>query len=116
VKWTVEFYRTPSGRRPAEEWLSRQPKEIQARFAHVARLLEEFGLDIGRPHVAPAGQGIWEMRAVGSDRRMLYSVARGHKFVVLHGLAGGTGNTLPRSQDCKGAQTRLASAKCCEVI
>lgn len=104
MKWTVEFYRTPSGRRPAEEWLSRQPKEVQARFAHVARLLEEFGLEVGRPHVAPAGQGIWEMRAVGSDRRMLYAVARGHRFVVLHGLAKG-GREIP-DRDLRTAKAR----------
>lgn len=94
MSWLVEFYQTASGRRPAEEWLNRQSRHVQARFARVARLLEERGLDVGRPHVAPVRGGVWEMRAAGTDRRLLYVAAQGSRFVILHGLAKG-GKEVP---------------------
>ncbi len=57
-----------------------QTAEVRAKFVHVAVLLEDHGLDVGRPHVAPVTASIWELRAVGTNRRTLYFAAPGHRL------------------------------------
>ncbi|MGH2374057.1 MAG: type II toxin-antitoxin system RelE/ParE family toxin [bacterium] len=106
VRWEVDFYKTEAGRRPAEQWLSRQSPGVRAKFAHVARLLEEYGLEVSRPHVAPVRGEIWEMRAVGTDKRMLYVATPGNRLIILHGFAKG-GSKVP-DRDLKIAERRAA--------
>ncbi len=43
------------------------PKGILADFLRVVELIEEFGPAIGRPHTAPLGKGLFEIRAKGRE-------------------------------------------------
>lgn len=60
----VVFYHDRSGRRPVTEFLDSLPPEDRAAVLHDLALLEEFGLDVGWPHVrAVTGRRkLWELR------------------------------------------------------
>jgi phage-related protein len=58
---------------------------MQARFLRIAELLEAYGpFEVGRPHVAPLGQGLWEMRMRGGSgiARALFEIRTGRQLAV----------------------------------
>jgi phage-related protein len=80
VRWTVELI--PA----AERELQDLPDDLQARFVHVAEMLEELGPErVGMPHVRPLGRKLWEMRLVGRDNiaRAVYFTASDRRLVVV---------------------------------
>ncbi len=51
----------------AAEELGELPDDMQARFLRIAELLEAYGpFEVGRPHVAPLGHGLW-----GTGRQLI---------------------------------------------
>lgn len=81
MQWTVKA--TPD----AEAELLAMPADIQARYLHIAELLEEFGPhNVGLPHVRPLESKLWEMRMTGRDgiARALYVARTGRVLTVLH--------------------------------
>jgi hypothetical protein len=58
MKWSITFY---SGKVDKETLAL--PPGILANFLRITELIEEFGPDLGRPHTAPLGQGLFEIRA-----------------------------------------------------
>jgi DNA-binding XRE family transcriptional regulator len=60
--WKVEFFNEM-----VEEQTLAFPKAILADFLRVVELIEEFGPAIGRPHTAPLGKGLFEIRAKGRE-------------------------------------------------
>ena len=60
------------------------PKGILANFLRV-ELIEEFGPDLGRPHTAPLGDGLFEIRVKGREGigRSVFCVLRDKKIVIL---------------------------------
>lgn len=61
------------------------PKGILANFLRVAELIEEFGPDIGRPHTAPLGRGLYEIRAKGKEgiARSVFCTVKGDEIIIL---------------------------------
>ncbi|MDE2396165.1 MAG: type II toxin-antitoxin system RelE/ParE family toxin [Burkholderiales bacterium] len=60
---------------------------MQARFLHIAELLQEFGPQrVGLPHIRPLEGKLWEMRMQGRDgiSRALYAAIHGRRLLVLH--------------------------------
>jgi phage-related protein len=79
-RWTVEVI--PA----AEREIDALPDDLQARFLHVAGLLEEAGPHrVGLPHVRSLGGKLWEMRLVGRNQiaRAIYFAATGRRLVVV---------------------------------
>ena len=69
-----------------DEELEALPADMRARFARIAFLIEEFGLErIGEPHVKHLLGPLWEMRMTGRDgiSRALYVAAAGQRVVVV---------------------------------
>ncbi len=69
----------------AAEELSELPDDMQARFLRIAELLEACGpFEVGRPHVAPLGQGLWEIRMSGRSgiARALFEIRTGRQLTV----------------------------------
>jgi phage-related protein len=69
----------------AAEELSELPDDMQARFLRIAELLEAYGpIEVGRPHVAPLGQGMWEIRMRGRSgiARALFEIGTGRQLIV----------------------------------
>ena len=62
------------------------PADMRARFVHISRLIEEFGLErVRKPHVKHLRGPLWEMRMKGRDgiSRAIYVTASGKRVVVL---------------------------------
>ena len=83
----------------AEPELKALPLDMQARFVHVAELLQEFGPQrVGMPHIRPLQGKLWEMRMQGRDgiARAVYAAIQGRRLLVLHVFVKKTQAT-PRS-------------------
>ncbi len=48
-------------------------------------MIEEFGPNLGRPHTAPLGQGLFEIRAKGREgiSRSVYCTVKNQEIVIL---------------------------------
>ena len=94
MTWTVTFY---SGK--VERETLALPPGILANFLRIVELIREFGPDLGRPHTAPIGQGIFEIRAKGREgiARSVFCTVRGQEIVILL-TAVKKGNRLPKRQ------------------
>jgi len=104
--WTVRVH--PQ----AEAELKAIPADMQARFLHIAELLEAFGPQkVGMPHVRPLERKLWEMRMHGRDgiARAVYAAVHGRSLLVLHVFVKKTQAT-PRSA-IETALKRLESVK-----
>ena len=62
------------------------PPGILANLLHVFELVEEFGPSLGRPHTAPLGKGLFEIRANGREgiSRSIFCTLKGRESVILH--------------------------------
>lgn len=70
----------------AEREIKKLPVDLQARFLHVAEMLENLGpRRIGEPHVRYLGKKLWEMRMRGRDgiARAIYFAATGKRLIVV---------------------------------
>lgn len=87
------------------------PVDMQARFLHIAALLEAFGPQrVGMPHIRPIQGKLWEIRITGRDgiARALYVAQTGQRLQVLHVFVKKTEKTPP--QAIKTALDRLKEA------
>ena len=83
----------------AEPELTALPADMQARFVHIAELLQDFGPQrVGLPHIRPLEGKLWEMRMQGRDgiARAVYAAIQGRRLLVLHVFVKKT-QTTPRS-------------------
>ena len=81
MAWTVETLNDV-----VDAELEELPADMRARFVHVSRLIEEFGLErVREPHVKHLRGPLWEMRMKGRDAisRALYVTAIGQRVVVV---------------------------------
>jgi phage-related protein len=96
TRWTVDLIEA------AERELRALPSDMQARFLHVAGLLEEVGpANVGMPHVRHLEEKLWEMRLKGRDgiARAVYVAAAGRKLTVVRVFVKKTRATPRREID-----------------
>lgn len=74
MTWSLTFY----DEKVENETLA-LPPGVLANFLRIMELIEEFGPNLGRPHTAALGQGLFEIRAKGERRRCPISVLYGAK-------------------------------------
>ncbi len=110
-KWEVVLYRSPSGNFPVQDFIYSLELKAQAKIRNAIKLLEDFGIHLGRPHVKKlSATDLWELRIVGSDSvRILYIAVTGKKFVLLHGFKKKRQETPPK--EIKIAKDRLMEYK-----
>ena len=75
------------------------PADMRARFAHIARLIEEFGLErVREPHTRHLREHLWEMRMKGRDgiSRAIYVVASVQRVIVVRVFVKKTQATAAR--------------------
>ena len=59
--WSIDFY---DG---VEDDIIKMPPKIQARILRLLDLMEEHGANLGAPHTAPMGDGLFEIRAKAKE-------------------------------------------------
>jgi len=81
MSWTISFF----NRKVEAETLA-FPTGILANFLHIVEMIEEYGPDIGMPHTAPMGNGLFEIRAKGKEGigRALFCIDKGKVIIILH--------------------------------
>jgi phage-related protein len=74
------------------------PAGILANLLHILEMIEEFGPSLGKPHTAPMGDGIFEIRAKGKEGigRALFCMVKGSEIVILHSFIKKTHKTPQR--------------------
>ncbi|PCJ58905.1 MAG: hypothetical protein COA65_06950 [Rhodospirillaceae bacterium] len=95
-KWKVEV--TPDAQRE----IAALADDLQARFLHVAEMLEELGPSrVNKPHVTKLRGKLWEMRMKGRDgiARAIYFAATGRRLVVVRAFVKKTQKTPNREID-----------------
>jgi phage-related protein len=92
MTWTVSFYSEG-----VEQEALALPPGILASFLRIVELIEEFGPDLGRPHTAPLGQGLFEIRAKGREgiSRSVFCTVKGKEVVILITVIK-KGNKIPK--------------------
>lgn len=96
----------------AEVELKSLAADLQARFIHIAELLESFGpQQVGRPHVRPLQHKLWEMRMTGRDgiARAVYVAAENRRLLVLHVFVKKTSSTPRRALQIAHQRLKAAS-------
>lgn len=92
MTWTITFY----SQKVEEETLA-LPAGILANFLRITELIEEFGPNLGRPHTAPLGQGLFEIRAKGREgiARSVFCTVKHQEIVILMTVVK-KGNKIPK--------------------
>lgn len=80
MRWTVSFYSSK-----VEQETLDLPAGILANFLRIMELMGEFGPDLGRPHTAPLGRRLFEVRARSREgiARSMFCTVGGREVVVL---------------------------------
>ena len=66
-----------------------------ANFLHILEMIEDFGPALGKPHTAPMGAGLFEIRAKGKEGigRAFFCTVKGQEIVILHSFIKKTQRT-----------------------
>lgn len=105
------MYKTLRGETPVNDFILSLELKAQSKVRDTIKLLQEFGIKIGPPHVKKlTGTELWELRILGSDSiRVFYAAVTGKTFVLLHGFKKKKDKAPPK--EIKTAQDRLAEYK-----
>ncbi len=106
MSWSVTFY----SKKVEKETLA-FPSGILADLLHILEMIEELGPNLGKPHTAPMGDGLFEIRAKGREGigRSFFAIEIGQEIVILHSFVKKTQKT-PRKELDK-ARKRLKELK-----
>lgn len=93
MTWSITFYSVK-----VETETLELPAGVLANLLHILELVEEFGPALGRPHTAPLGKGLFEIRAKGPEgiSRSLFCTMKGQEIVILHSFIKKT-QKIPRT-------------------
>ena len=84
-KLTARFYESSGGGRPVREWVLELSDTDRFTVGKDIQKVE-FGWPLGRPHCAPLGDGLWEVRSnLDGNRiaRVIFCLGDGH-MILLH--------------------------------
>ena len=86
MAWTLRFYQTPGGERPAATFVEQLPEPARAEVAALLAALRERGNLLRPPHSKPLGDGLFELRSVKHAVRVFYMFLPGQQIVLLDGI------------------------------
>jgi phage-related protein len=93
-KLPARFYLSATGRNPVREWIMGLSLEDRHTVGKDIQKVE-FEWPLGRPHCAPLGNGLWEVRSdlsSGRIARVVFCMGDGH-MILLHGFIKKTQKT-----------------------
>ncbi len=99
-KLPARFYENGAGNRPVRDWI-RELRDADKYTVGKDIQKVEFGWPLGRPHCAPLGDGLWEVRSnLDSNRiaRVIFCMGHGH-MILLHAFIKKTQKTPQQDID-----------------
>ncbi len=104
--WNIDYYQSAAGRSPVEDFIDSLDAKLRANIARTPDLLEEFGINLGMPYARYLEKQLWELRVrhARNRYRIIYFLASGQTFILLHGFTKKTG-PVPRT-DMETARSR----------
>jgi len=84
--WTLEFYETPAGERPAQVFLDGLAGPASTEAVACLRLVVVRGAALRLPHSRALGHGLFELRGRTSGVRLFYVFRPGSRIVLLDAL------------------------------
>lgn len=104
MAWTIDFY---DG---VENDILAMPPKIQARMLRLLELAQTYGANLGVPHTASLGDGLFEIRAKASEgiARALFCYMQDHRIYILHVF-------VKKSQKLPKKELRLALTRIKEI-
>jgi len=96
MSWTITFYSDK-----VEKETLDFPAGILAHTIHIMEMIEEFGPNLGKPHTAPMGDGLFEIRAKGKEGigRSLFAVVIQNEIVILNSFVKKSQKTPKKELD-----------------
>jgi phage-related protein len=96
MSWTITFFN-----QKVEAEALAFPVGILANFVHILEMIEDFGPVLGKPHTAPMGDGLFEIRAKGKEGigRAFFCTVKGQEIVILHSFVKKTQRTPKKELD-----------------
>ena len=86
MTWTLAFYQTPRGERPATAFVEQLPEPARAEVVAMLAALRERGNLLRPPHSKALGDGLFELRSVKHAIRVFYVFLPGRQIVLLDGI------------------------------
>lgn len=83
---SVLTYQTPAGNAPVGEYLAGLEGTAVTKAAALVKLLEALGYELRLPHSRSLGEGLYELRDVGTGVRLFYLLLPGNRAVLLDGM------------------------------
>ena len=100
-KLPARFYVNALGHRPVRDWILGLALADRHKIGTDIQKVE-FGWPIGRPHCAPLGKGLWEVRSAFDESRqiarVIFCMGDGH-MILLHGFIKKTQKTPQSDMD-----------------
>jgi len=96
MSWTITFYSDK-----VEKETLDFPSSILAHTIHIMEMIEKFGPNLGKPHTAPMGDGLFEIRAKGKEGigRSLFAVVIQNEIVILNSFVKKSQKTPKKELD-----------------
>ncbi len=91
MNWEIKFY----NKKVRNQTLN-FPAGIKAKLLHILDTIQETGpFTLGKPHIAPIGKGLYEIRAKGKEGigRSFFCAVFDKKVVILHSIIKKTQKT-----------------------
>ena len=105
MKWKITFYNEK-----VKKQIRLFPIGIQTNLTYILELIEELGPNLGKPHTAPLGKGLFEIRAKGKEgiARSFFCTIQEQELVILHSI-------IKKSQKAPKKDLDLAKKRMKEV-
>lgn len=83
---TVLTYQTPDGNAPVDEYMAELEGTAATKAAALVKLLEALGHELRLPHSRSLGDGLHELRDVGTGVRLFYVLLPDNHAALLDGM------------------------------
>lgn len=83
---SVLTYQTPSGNVPVDEYIAALEGTAAIKAAALVKLLEALGHELRLPHSRSLGDGLYELRDVGTGVRVFYVLLPDNRAALLDGM------------------------------
>ncbi len=86
-KWTVVYYRSPTGQRPIEKFIESLDLKTRKRVDKLITLLTIGGSFLSLPYTRKLDKDLFELRLLGKVQvRLIYVLFPKKRVVILHGF------------------------------